>query len=71
MAEPGELFDEMMQDALDAVEHFWGKDGLHQVAQHMIASNRARESNRVMDELERLYGPSSLGDMRTTEVPHD
>jgi hypothetical protein len=57
MPEPGELFDQMMQDAFDAVEHFWGKDGLHQVAQFMTAKNRARESNRVMDELERLYGP--------------
>lgn len=57
MAEPGELFDEMLQDAFDAIEHFWGKDGLKQVADHMYGLNRARECNRVMDELERLYGP--------------
>jgi hypothetical protein len=42
MAEPGELFDEMLQDALDAIEHFWGKDSLHQVAQFMFEKNRAR-----------------------------
>lgn len=59
MPEPGELFDAMMQDAFDAVEHFWGKDGLQQVADFMCARNRTRESNRIMDELERLYGPLS------------
>lgn len=69
MAEPGELLDEMLQDVLDAVEHFWGKDGLSQVAQHMIAANQARESNRVMDELDLLYGTSTILNVRGTD--HD
>lgn len=46
----------MLQDVLDGVEHFFGKDGLEQIANFAVMKNRSRESNRVMDELERLYG---------------
>jgi hypothetical protein len=55
--DPRNPLDEMLQDVLDGVEQFWGKEGLQQVAEFAVARNRSRESNRVMDELERLYGP--------------
>jgi hypothetical protein len=47
----------ILQDVIDAIEHFYGQEGLDQVAKFAALKNRSRESNRVMDELERLYGP--------------
>jgi hypothetical protein len=49
----------LLKDVLDGIEHFYGKDGIEQVANFALMANRARESNRVMDELDRLYGPFS------------
>ena len=47
----------MLKDVLDGVEHHFGKEGLELVAEFATMQNRSRDSNRVMDELERLYGP--------------
>jgi hypothetical protein len=47
----------ILKDVLDGVEHHFGKEGLELVAEFATMQNRCRESNRVMDELERLYGP--------------
>lgn len=57
MAESEHPLNVMLQDVLDGVEHFFGKDGLEQIANFAVMKNRSRESNRVMDDLERLYGP--------------
>jgi hypothetical protein len=46
----------MLKDVLDGIEHFFGQDGLDQVANFASLRNRSRESNRVIDELELLYG---------------
>ncbi len=50
----------MLKDVLDGIEHHFGKDGLDLVAEFATMQNRARESNRVMDELEKLYGTPPL-----------
>lgn len=47
----------MLKDVLDGIEHHYGEDGLYRVTEFAMLKNRSRESNRVMDELERLYGP--------------
>jgi 2-phospho-L-lactate guanylyltransferase (CobY/MobA/RfbA family) len=47
----------MLKDVLDGIEHHFGKGGLELVTDFATMQNRARESNRLMDELERLYGP--------------
>jgi hypothetical protein len=47
----------MLKDVLDGIEHYYGKEGLEQVAHFVTMQNRSRESNRVMDALELLYGP--------------
>ena len=51
----------ILKDVFDGIEHFFGKDGLDQIANFALLRNRGRESNRVMDELERLYGPVTSG----------
>lgn len=47
----------MLKDVLDGIEHYYGKEGLEQVADFAMMANRSRESNRVIDALELLYGP--------------
>lgn len=65
MANPEHPLDVMLQDVLDGVEHFFGKEGLEQIANFAVMKNRSRESNRVIDELERLYGPLSCPQVTT------
>ena len=55
----------ILKDVFDGIEHFFGKDGMDQVANFALLKNRCRESNRVMDELERLYGPVPSGEGNT------
>jgi len=57
MTERELLTETILKDVFDGIEHFYGKEGLEQVANFAALKNRNRESNRVMDELERLYGP--------------
>lgn len=47
----------MLKDVLDGIEHYYGQEGLDLVADFATMQNRSRESNRLIDELERLYGP--------------
>jgi hypothetical protein len=56
----------ILKDVFDGVEYFFGKEGLDQVTNFALLKNRDRESNHIMDELERLYGPVSSG-ARTLE----
>jgi hypothetical protein len=46
----------ILKDVLDGIEHFFGKEGLDQVANFASLKNRSRETNRVIDALELLYG---------------
>ena len=46
----------MLKDVLDGIEHHFGQAGLDLVAEFALLKNRSRESNMVIDELERLYG---------------
>lgn len=57
MSEHEPLTAVILKDVLDGIEHFYGKDGLDQVANFALLRNRSRESNRIMDELEAAFGP--------------
>lgn len=50
------LTETMLKDVLDGIEHFFGPNGVDQVANFALLKNRSRESNRVMDELEKTFG---------------
>ena len=49
----------ILKDVLDGVEYYFGNEGLEQVVNFASLKNRSRESNRVIDELELLYGTTS------------
>jgi hypothetical protein len=55
MAEHEPLTAVILKDVFDGIEHFYGKEGLEQVAEFAMLKNRSRESNRVMDELEAAF----------------
>jgi len=55
MAEPITAL--ILRDVLDGIEFFHGRDAVDQIARFALDKNRSRESNRVMDELEKAYGP--------------
>ena len=57
MAEKEPITALILRDVLDGIEYFHGKDAVDEIAKFALAKNRARQSNLVMDELERLYGP--------------
>ena len=55
----------MLKDVLDGIEHHFGKEGLELVARFATMQIRSRESNRVIDALELLYGPIPPADHHT------
>ena len=46
----------ILKDVLEGIEHHYGAEGVAQVAAFAMLKNRARETNRVIDELEREFG---------------
>jgi hypothetical protein len=49
-----DLLDQMLQDVLDGVAFHYGDEGLQKVSAFAVNQYRAREGNRVMDELEKM-----------------
>ncbi len=47
-----ELLEKMVKDLFDAVEHFYGTDGLGKVVDQMKFYNRLREDRMELDALE-------------------
>jgi hypothetical protein len=52
--ERADLLDMMMRDLLDAVERFYGPEGLGKVVEQMKRCNRAREYRKEIDALESM-----------------
>jgi hypothetical protein len=48
---------QILQDVFDGIEHYYGSEGLEMVAEFARMKNRARESNKLIDELEAQFGP--------------
>jgi adenine-specific DNA methylase len=59
----------ILKDVLDGIEEFFGKEGVEQVAAFAMLKNRARESNKLMDELERAYGLTSISTGHGAPLP--
>ncbi len=53
----------ILKDVFDGIEHFYGKKGLDQVTHYALLRNRSRETNKVMDDLEALFGPFDVPDL--------
>lgn len=48
------LLEAMVKDLLDAVEHFYGPDGLGNVVDQMKRYNRGRDNRAEIDALEQM-----------------
>jgi hypothetical protein len=58
-----DLLDLMLADALNAVEHFYGPEGLGKVVDQMKRINRGRESRLEMDALDAAITIADPGKM--------
>lgn len=56
----------ILKDVLDGIEHYFGKEGVESVAGFALLKNRARESNKLIDELEKQFGlpPLTQGEQK-------
>lgn len=63
MTESESTAGQILKDVFDGIEHFYGKQGLDQVAEYAMLRNRSRESNKLMDELEVMFGPFGIPDL--------